>query len=553
MKRIYLIVIFVFSTFLLCAQSKPLYAFDFKMEHIPLPERTALLVEEGYSGVTFAMKNDDQIKKYNDYLSTVEAKAGAFSVPVVYFPYHFHQSAEVQQRQWEKVLDVPSLKNVWVIFVDRDSTATQKEIKEKLRYMAQSAMSEGKNLIIYPHDKTLIESTEEALPYIQELGMSNLYVTMHSCHEIRAGNGSRMLEVAIKAAPYLKFASVAGSDVTMHSTGSANWADAIQPLDAGDYDIAQFVYALDKIRYDGEVFLHTFGLEEEPREHLSRSMKKWNEINRTLPSSSKNISDILDAPENAYFDQGSQSWFISSLGGGKVTIEKDGYGWITRLNNNLEVVASRWVDGLDAPTGMTSHEGYLYVTDRGVLVKISIATGEILEKIELPGARFPNDAVVAANGDIYVSETYDNTIYKIGSSGKAEVWLKLRALECPNGLCVDGNQLIVATWGPMTNEATFETSRKGTLKSINLKTKEINNIGKGPIANFDGVIKFKKHYYATDWVGGRLLKITKSGAVTEVLTGFNQFADLGIDLERGIIVVPEMSKNRFIKLNLEGL
>ena len=119
---------------------------------------------------------------------------------------------------------------------------------------------------------------------------------------------------------------------------------------------------------------------------------------------------------------------------------------------------------------------------------------------------------------------------------------------------VDGNDLIVATWGPMTNEATFEVSKKGTLLKVNRKTKEIQPIGEGkPIASFDGVVKYGDYYLATDWVGGRLLKISESGEVTELLTGFNQFADLGIDPENGIIMIPEMSKNRFIVLNLEAM
>ncbi|MDN3667605.1 hypothetical protein QWY92_19565, partial [Algibacter miyuki] len=85
------------------------------------------------------------------------------------------------------------------------------------------------------------------------------------------------------------------------------------------------------------------------------------------------------------------------------------------------------------------------------------------------------------------------------------------------------------------------------------KNKKISPIGKGlPIANFDGVIKYGPYYYATDWTGGRLLKINKKGDVKEVISGFSQFADLGINPEKGLIMIPEMSKNRFIFFNLKS-
>jgi hypothetical protein len=104
----------------------------------------------------------------------------------------------------------------------------------------------------------------------------------------------------------------------------------------------------------------------------------------------------------------------------------------------------------------------------------------------------------------------------------------------------------------MTNLATFETSRKGTLLKIDRGSKALSTVGSGEaIANFDGIIKYKDYYYATDWTGGRLLRISESGAVKEVLTGFHQFADLGVDPQRGILKIPEMSKNRIITIHLE--
>ncbi len=551
-----LIISLLFSSlFSIAQQSKPLFVFDFELDQIPIPKRTSMLVDLGYSGVTFAMKNKDQIEKYKQYMATPEANAGQFSIPIVYFPYHFKNDPVKEDKLWKEVLKTPSLKSLWVVLVNRGSNATPEQGRELLGSMADAAEKLGKDIVIYPHDNCLIESVEEAIPYIQDLKRPNIYLSMHSCHELRAGNGDRMLEVAIKAAPYLKFVSIAGSDVTMYSEGIGAWGDAIKPLDEGDYDMTKFFSALHKIGYDDEVMLHTFGIKQDPKVHLKRSIEKWNEMHsEQVNENTSDITTILDAPESTFYDPATQSWFVSSLGGGKVTLEKDGYGWITRLDKNRKVISKRWIEGLDAPTGMSVFKNKLYVGDRGVLVEIDISKGEIIRRIPLPGAEFINDVAISPNGEVYISDTFKNRIYRMNLGGEIEVFLESNKLNFPNGLWLDEDQLIVATWGSITERTTFATSKKGTLLKVNLSTKEISPIGKGlPIANFDGVVKYGDYYYCTDWTGGRLLQISEAGEVTEIATGFNQFADLGIDTEKGIVVIPEMSKNRLILINLKVL
>lgn len=555
MKKVYLPIMVMLLSFLVDAQGidDSLYVFDFELNNMTNQERITFLNNQGFKGVTFGIHNQEQLKKLKEYLETDEVKSGKFSVPVVYIVYKFGEK-EKMDVVWKEILSIAPKMPLWVIVLNKDGLATKEKTVELFDEMTTEAAKTGTDIVIYPHDNTFIESIDESMPYIEAVNKTNLKLTFHLCHEIRAGNANRLLDVAIKAAPYLTFASISGSNITMGTFQEGNWSDAIKPLDEGDYPVEEFVLTLQKIKFKGKTVLHTFGIKNNEN-HLARSLNKWDEmVATTSDRMNSDLNLILDAPENIYWDKSSKSWFISSLGGEKVTIAEDGYGWITRLDENRNIISNRWVEGLDAPTGMASYDGYLYVGDRGVLVKINIESGNIVEKIKLPGSRFVNDVAASPNGDIYVSDTFENTIYKLDKKGKLEVFMKDIRLECPNGLWVDGNELIVATWGPMTNEATFETSRKGTLLKVNRKTKEITLVGAGkPIANLDGLVKYNNYYYVTDWTGGRLLKVSTSGEVTEVVTGFNQFADLGIDAEKGLILVPEMSKNRFIAVNLEAL
>lgn len=262
---------------------------------------------------------------------------------------------------------------------------------------------------------------------------------------------------------------------------------------------------------------------------------------------------ILDAPESACWDPGSRSWFVANLGGG-LSLAKDGYGWVSRFDETGRLVASRWVEFLDAPTGMAVTGRRLYVADRDGVVEIDIDTAKVLTTIALPGVKFANDVAAAPNGDLYVSDTELNRIYRVNQRREVEVWLASERLENPNGLWVDGDDLIVATWGPMTDIATFATKRPGTLLRVRVADKQITPLGDGkPIANFDGIVKLGTSYFATDWRAGRLLKVSPDGQVQTVLSGFWQLADLGVDPERGVLALPVMSENRLLLLNTAAL
>jgi len=50
----------------------------------------------------------------------------------------------------------------------------------------------------------------------------------------------------------------------------------IQPLDRGDFDNEELMGVLQEIGYTGPIGLMCFGIPDEPREHLERSMKVWN-------------------------------------------------------------------------------------------------------------------------------------------------------------------------------------------------------------------------------------------------------------------------------------
>ncbi len=237
-------------------------------------------------------------------------------------------------------------------------------------------------------------------------------------------------------------------------------------------------------------------------------------LNTIFPTHADEEIQVLDAPENAYWHADSQSWFVSNLGGG-LSLEKDGYGWVARFDRSGRIISPRWVDNLDAPTRMAAHNGRLFVADRGRVHEVDIESRKIVRVINLPDSEFVNDVAITPGGRVFVSDTAKNRIYEV-AGGQSVVWLESKELQSPNGLWVQGDSIVVASWGPMIDIATFATKHEGTLLRVNINTKLITAVGEGkPIANFDGIVAVGSSYYATDWTGGRLLRISEQGNLSE--------------------------------------
>ncbi len=145
-----------------------------------------------------------------------------------------------------------------------------------------------------------------------------------------------------------------------------------------------------------------------------------------------NLTGDFNAPESAYHDPGSNAVFVSSING--QILEKDGNGYISRLTPDGKVVNAKWATGLNAPKGMRSVRGTLWVSDIDEVVGIDIASGKISSRVKVEGSQFLNDLATAPDGAIYVSDSALSRIYVI-RDGKSAVFVEgADTVEQPNGL-----------------------------------------------------------------------------------------------------------------------
>ncbi len=248
----------------------------------------------------------------------------------------------------------------------------------------------------------------------------------------------------------------------------------------------------------------------------------------------------LKNPESVIYDPITKLLYVSNVNGNPLDV--DGNGFISQLSVKGEIKKQHWLDGLNAPKGLALSGNKLYVSDINELVVIDIAAQRIIKRYPAKDAKFLNDVAIDKQGHVYVSDMMTDRIYRL-SEDQFEVWMEDPALESPNGLLIEHNNLIVASWGHMNNG--FETKTPGHLKVIDLITQQMKSLGdQSPVGNLDGIeADGMGNYLVTDWMNGRLLKITPEGR-SETLIEFNQgSADHTVMPEKDLVIVPMMMDN----------
>lgn len=251
------------------------------------------------------------------------------------------------------------------------------------------------------------------------------------------------------------------------------------------------------------------------------------------------VSSGLDTPESVYFDNGSNTLFVSNVAG--KPDDKDGKGWISRLSTKGKVLNAKWVDGLDAPKGMRSFKGSLWVTNINELVSIDIKSAKIQKRISVSGAKFLNDLEIDSAGTIFVSDTFGNKIYKI-SGDQVLPFAEKADLEGPNGLLLKNDELIVAAWGVPNPD--WSTKVNGRVYKLNLKTGEKTLMTPQPVGHLDGIEESSsKEVLVSDWIDGKIWKVG-SGDPVALFKDLKSPADIGYVPSQSLLVVPLMSESR---------
>jgi hypothetical protein len=220
---------------------------------------------------------------------------------------------------------------------------------------------------------------------------------------------------------------------------------------------------------------------------------------------------------------------------------KDGNGFVSRVSAKTKQVELEWLRGLNSPTGLSVHEGLLYVVDFDALVIADISTGKIIQRVDSPHKKPAlNDVAVSASGRVFVSGSASKSIYEL-KNDRLEVWMQDdELLFHANGLLIDGSHLI----------------HGGAIWSVfDLKTKQLLDTGlqkKPDLKEFDGI--------TSDGCGGYLVTLLDDARIWRITNTGNAapLSELkidGIDLHRvgSRLYVPTVGKSLEVFELPEGL
>lgn len=150
---------------------------------------------------------------------------------------------------------------------------------ERVRELADDAKEFGVSISLYHHSGYWMDRFEQSLTLLEAINRPNVGTTFNLCHWLKVEGATRdPLPVIKRGLPRLQFVTINGADTG--DTKSMNWDRLIQSLERGSYDVRGFVGVLIKSGYAGPIGFQGYGITDDPRNVMTRSMKFWQSIDR---------------------------------------------------------------------------------------------------------------------------------------------------------------------------------------------------------------------------------------------------------------------------------
>jgi len=224
-------------------------------------------------------------------------------------------------------------------------------------------------------------------------------------------------------------------------------------------------------------------------------------------------------PESVVADPNSNWVYVSNIVNNKTS------GYISRVSKSGKVDNYKWLEGLNQPCGLAIYGNLLYAGDQDKLHIIDIEKGEIIKSLSTETAMTLNDVAISKNGQVFISDVMSGKIFTI-KNDKLVVWIENTKFTHPNGLYVDGENLIVADLGNKLNSDASPLI-PGSVYKVNISDKGVTLINPSyQLGGLDGIVKVGNNYVITNNSGGELYAISDKERL--LLGSFSRgIADLG--------------------------
>jgi outer membrane protein assembly factor BamB len=230
--------------------------------------------------------------------------------------------------------------------------------------------------------------------------------------------------------------------------------------------------------------------------------------------------------------------YVSNING--LPLQKNGKGYISKLDLQGRVIKKKFIVGLNAPKGLAACGRILYVTDIDVIYAFNIFTGRKIRSWKVRGAKFLNDIGLSGDGILYISDMNDSKIYRIKNGVLSIFTTKIKN---PNGVAVDFRGIIF-----------INQVKGGKVFAMKPTGGRAFEVVKGGIDGGDGIgfDRYYRYLYVSSITKGEIYKIEiTTGKFKVIYKGLTSPADISVDVEYNRILVPLMHKNAVRALNLQ--
>lgn len=241
---------------------------------------------------------------------------------------------------------------------------------------------------------------------------------------------------------------------------------------------------------------------------------------------------VFKTPESVLYDYARDVIYVSNVN--KNPWEKDGNGFISKIDLQGNIIELEWIIGVDSPKGMGLVDSVLYVANVDEVIRINVNNGKIIHRIPFENEGGLNDITVGDMGEVYVSSTSNSRVYEI-LDNKYTV-LNQGENEGFNGLYYDSEQLLILT------------NKTQQLKSYKYASGEVTVLASG-LGAADGIVALEKGGYITsDW-NGEIFYINNEYEVKSLLDTKNEkmnTADIEYIQKDSMLLVPTFFDNRVL-------
>jgi sugar lactone lactonase YvrE len=246
----------------------------------------------------------------------------------------------------------------------------------------------------------------------------------------------------------------------------------------------------------------------------------------------------LTTPESILFEPKTKTVFISCINGGPAATNEKSF--IAKIDLNGKVTQLKLTENLHSTKGLGFLDGKLYVTEIFKLVEIDPKTGKVLNKYEVPEAKFLNDiGVDTKNKIVYFTDMRSDRLWKL-EKGQIVKVVEGEPLKNPNGVFFENGKLIVG-------------NGDGKILAYDLQSQQFSTIAEG-MGGIDGILSDGKNgYFASEW-RGKVWHINTEGK-TQLLLDFVDSKVNTADFEyipsKKLMLIPTFLKNKVLAYSVE--